>query len=220
MSITALCGKQVDVIISANAFFQGILIETGKDILVLFDGQRFVYIPLLHVHRVNLSPVINDELSNPTEISLAKDVEAISYRTILTNAKGLFTEIYVTGNISLHGYVMSVRSDYFAFYSPVYKTMLISLQHLKWLIPYNLKTPPYTLSTEKLPVIPAAAPLLRSFEEQVKKWEGELVVFDIGEDPAKIGLVKKVRDSIIELVIAGGETVYLKLSHIKSAHVP
>ncbi|GAA3321424.1 hypothetical protein GCM10020331_037210 [Ectobacillus funiculus] len=100
--------------------------------------------------------------------------------------------------------------------------MLISLQHLKWLIPYNLKkTPPYTLSNEKLPVIPAAAPLLRSFEEQVKKkWEGELVVFDIGEDPAKIGLVKKVRDSIIELVIAGGETVYLKLSHIKSAHVP
>ncbi|GAA3321421.1 hypothetical protein GCM10020331_037200 [Ectobacillus funiculus] len=98
-------------------FFQGILIETGKDILVLFDGQRFVYIPLLHVHRVNLSPVINDELSNPTEISLAKDVEAISYRTILTNAKGLFTEIYVTGNISLHGYVMSVRSDYFAFFT-------------------------------------------------------------------------------------------------------
>lgn len=98
--------------------------------------------------------------------------------------------------------------------------MLISFQHLKWLIPYNLKTPPYNLSSEKLPAIPSNIPLLRSIEEQLKKWEGELVVFDIGEDPMKIGLVKKVSDTIIELVIASGETVYLKLSHIKSAHLP
>ncbi|WP_028403460.1 hypothetical protein [Ectobacillus panaciterrae] len=220
MSVTTLCGKQVDVVISGNVFFQGILIEIGKEILVLFDGQKFVYIPLLHVHRINLSPIINDDFSDPSEPSLAKDTESISYRTILTNAKGHFTEIYVTGNISLHGYIITVRSDYFAFYSPVYKTMLISLQHLKWLIPYNLKTPPYNLSSEKLPAIPSNIPLLRSLEEQLKKWEGELVVFDIGEDPMKIGLVKKVSDTIIELVIASGETVYLKLSHIKSAHLP
>jgi hypothetical protein len=220
VSITTLCGKQVDVVISGNTFFQGIFIESGKEILVLFDGQKYIYIPFLHIHRINLSPVINNDISTPSEASLAEDADAISYRTILTNAKGLFTEIYVTGNISLHGYITSIRSDYFAFYSPVYKTMLISLYHLKWLIPYNLKTPPYTLSNEKFPVIPSKVPLLRSFEEQLKKWEGGLVVFDMGEDPMKIGLLKKVSDSIIELVVASGETVYLKLSHIKSVHLP
>ncbi|MBO9130796.1 DUF2642 domain-containing protein [Bacillus sp. 165] len=220
MSIAALCGKHVDVVISGNAFFQGTLIESGKDILVLFDSQRYIYIPLLHVHRINLSPIINDNFSDPSEAFLAKDTQSISFRTILTNAKGLFTEIYVTGNKSLHGYIITVRSDYFAFYSPVYKMMLISLHHLKWIIPYNLKTPPYTLSNEKLPVIPSSIPLLRSFEEHLKKWEGELIVFDMGEDPMKIGLVKKVSDAIIEFVIASGETIYLKLSHIKSAHLP
>ena len=220
MSITALWGKQVDVFVLGNSFFRGKLIESGKDILVLSDGERFVYIPLLHVHKINLSPIINDHFSDPTETSLAKDVKTISYRTILTNAKGLFTEIYVTGNISLHGYIIGVRNDYFAFYSPVYKMILISLHHLKWLIPYSLKTSPYTLCKKKLPIIPSDSPFLRSFREQLKKWEGELVVFDTGEDPAKIGLVKKVNETMIELVIANGETVYLKLSHIKSAHIP
>ncbi|WP_028402983.1 hypothetical protein [Ectobacillus panaciterrae] len=220
MSITTLRGKQVDVEISGKNLFQGILIESGKGIIVLFDGERFVYIPFVHVHRINLSPTINDDISNPSEGSLAEDTESISYRTILNNAKGRFTEIYVTGDISLHGYITSVRSDYFAFYSPVYKTMLISLHHLKWLVPYNLKTIPYTLSNQKLPVIPSSIPLLRSLEEQLKKWEGELVVFDIGKMSTKIGLLKKISDGIIELAVASGESVYLKLSHIKCVHLP
>ncbi|MGG1573876.1 DUF2642 domain-containing protein [Fictibacillus sp. NRS-1165] len=220
MGISVLCGKQVDVVISGNTFFQGILIETGKDILVLFDGRKFVYIPLLHVHRINVSSINNDDISAPNETSLAKDKESISYRKILTNAKGLFTEVYVTGNVSIHGYIMNVRSDYLAFYSPVYKTVLISLHHLKWLIPYHLKNPPYNLSHEKVPVIPSNIPLLSSFEDQIKKWEGELVVFDMGHNSTKIGLIKKVSEAMVELVDASGEVIYLKLSHIKSAHLP
>ena len=179
---------------SGKIFFQGKLIENVKDVLVLFDGQRYVYIPLTHVHRINQSSIINDDLDNPSETSLADDVASVSYRTILANAKGRFTEIFVTGNISLHGYIFQVRSDYFAFYSPVYKTMLISLQHLKWLIPYNLKNLPYSLKNEKLPVSPYNSPLLPSLQEQLKKWEGGLVVFDMGEDQMKIGLLKSVRN--------------------------
>jgi hypothetical protein len=220
LSKSDLRGKQIDVVISRETLFQGTLIDNGKDILVLFDGQRYVYIPLIHVHRINRSFIINDDLDDPSEKSLANDEESISYRTILANAKGRFTEIFVTGNITLHGYIFNVRSDYFAFYSPIYKTMLISLQHLKWLIPYNLKTPPYTLSNEKLPEIPYNSPLLPSLEEQIKKWTGELVVFDMGEDPMKIGLLKSVKTSMVELVVASGATVYLKLSHIKTAHLP
>lgn len=220
LMISDLQGKQIDVVMSGKICFQGRLVENGKDILILFDGQRYIYIPLIHVHRINRSSIINDDLDDPSETSLANDVSSISYRTILANAKGRFSEIFVTGNKSLHGYIFHVRSDYFAFYSPVYKMMLISLQHLKWLIPYNLKNPPYTLRDEKLLVIPYNKPLLPSLEEQLKKWEGELVVFDMGEDQMKIGFLKSVRNPMVELVVANGETVYLKLSHIKSTHLP
>ncbi|MBM7656376.1 DUF2642 domain-containing protein [Neobacillus cucumis] len=222
MSIQSLRGQIVDVVLSRDIFFQGKLIDSGKDIIVLSDGQRYIYIPLTHLHRIKRSTLIlnNEGTSSQTSPTVAVD-ESISYRTTLANAKGRFSEIYVTGQIPLHGYIFNVRSDYFAFYSPVYKTMLVSLQHLKWLIPYyNLKNSPYTLPDKKLPVIPYNQPLLPSLEEQLKKWEGELVVFDLGEDPMKIGLLKSVRNPMVEIVVANGETVYVKLSHIKSAHLP
>jgi hypothetical protein len=102
----------------------------------------------------------------------------------------------------------------------VYKLLLIPLEHLKWLTPYKHSTTPYTLCNEKLPVNPSNFPLIRYFKEQLKKTEGNLVVFDTGSAPSKIGLLKKVEDNFIELANANGETVYLKLNHIKSVHFP
>nr|WP_155891025.1 DUF2642 domain-containing protein [Ectobacillus panaciterrae] len=215
-----LLKKQIIVKITGEKFFEGILTDVGNDILVLFDGQRYLYIPLLHVHKIKLSDKTNGEISQPTGFSLSEQVKSISYRSILTNAKGLFTEIQVVGNQSLHGYITNVLSDYLVFYTPVYKTMLISLHHLKWLTLYNPNVTPYTLSMESLPIKLSNTPLQRSWEEQLKKVEGNLVIFDMGEDPDKIGLLKKVKDNLIELVTANGETMHLKLTHIKSVHVP
>jgi hypothetical protein len=231
--VTTLLGKRVHVLISGNKSFRGELTDLGEDILVLFDGQQFVYvyIPLLHVHRINHSNIDEDtnnpshfslakDINHPSEPSLAEEMESISYRSILENAKGRFIEIYVTGNKSFHGYITNVLSDYFVFYSPVYKVMFIPFHHLKWLTPYNRSITPYTLSNEKLPVNPSNVPFLRSLEEQLKTLEGKLVVFDGGEDPMKIGLLKKVKDNLVELAIANGESVYLTLTHIKSVHTP
>lgn len=215
-----LLKKQIIAKITGEKFFEGILTDVGNDILVLFDGQRYLYIPLLHVHKIKLSDKTNGEISQPTGFSLSEQVKSISYRSILTNAKGLFTEIQVVGNQSLHGYITNVLSDYLVFYTPVYKTMLISLHHLKWLTLYNPNVTPYTLSIESLPIKLSNTPLQRSWEEQLKKVEGNLVIFDMGEDPDKIGLLKKVKDNLIELVTANGETMHLKLTHIKSVHVP
>ncbi|WP_028401231.1 hypothetical protein [Bacillus panaciterrae] len=219
-NIMQLLKKQIIVKITGEKFFEGILTDVGNDILVLFDGQRYLYIPLLHVHKIKLSDKTNGEISQPTGFSLSEQVKSISYRSILTNAKGLFTEIQVVGNQSLHGYITNVLSDYLVFYTPVYKTMLISLHHLKWLTLYNPNVTPYTLSMESLPIKLSNTPLQRSWEEQLKKVEGNLVIFDMGEDPDKIGLLKKVKDNLIELVTANGETMHLKLTHIKSVHVP
>jgi len=98
--------------------------------------------------------------------------------------------------------------------------MFISLSHLKWLAPYHQNMTPYTLSHSSLPVLPNTMPMQRSLAEQLKKHEGELIVFDGGSNPMKIGLLKKVDNSIAELSIANGESIFLQLQHIKSVHMP
>ncbi|MFC7394448.1 DUF2642 domain-containing protein [Scopulibacillus cellulosilyticus] len=219
-NIKKLLNQQIEIEITGKTFFQGLLIDIGNDILVLYDGEKFYYIPLLHVHRIQLDNQTDQEINQPEELLLMQEDESISYRTVLQNAKGVFSEIYVTGDWSLHGYVTNVLSDYFVFYSPVYKTMLMSLHHLKWLTPYHKNITPYTLSKEALPVNPSSIPLRRFLEDELKRFEGKLVVFDIGENPLKIGLLKKIENKFIELVTANGETHYFTLNHIKSIHVP
>jgi hypothetical protein len=215
-----LLGKQIEVQISGKDFFKGLFIDFGQDILVLFDGQQFMYIPLLHVHSIKLSHKKNKTITHPTEQSFTEEIESISYRKVLTNAKGIFVEIYATGNISFHGYVLNVLNDYLVFYSPVYKMVLIPLNHVKWLTPYNHNVTPYTLDNKTLPVKPSNTTFSRTLEEQLKKLAGELVLFDGGKNPMKVGLLKKVENNLIELVIANGETVFLKQHHIKSVHLP
>ncbi|WP_108670133.1 DUF2642 domain-containing protein [Peribacillus acanthi] len=218
--INTLMGKQVSILLSGKTSFKGVLTDLGQDILVLYNGNQFIYIPFLHVHRIKKTIDKNEFVSNPTESAFPDEMDAISYRKILTNAKGTFSEIYVTGNLTFHGYITSVLNDYFVFYSPVYKTMFISMSHLKWLTPYNQTITPYSLSNESLPVNPSSVPLQRSLEEQLKREVGKLVVFDAGSDPMKIGKLLNVNNNLVELALANGDTVYLKLSHIKSIHLP
>ncbi|MDP4164419.1 MAG: DUF2642 domain-containing protein, partial [Bacillota bacterium] len=171
-------GKEVELEISGKTIFNGILIDLGLDMTVIFDGKKFLYIPLIHLHSIKEKIEIEIfekppqilPIQNPTETNL-------SYRKTLNNAKGQFLEIFVTGNRSIHGYITSVMNDYIVFYSPVYKTMFISMQHLKWLTPYYNQLTPYTLSKENLPVVPSSIPILRTFEEQLQKYVGKLVVF-------------------------------------------
>lgn len=68
--------------------------------------------------------------------------------------------------------------------------------------------------------MPSKVPLVRNFEEQIKKNIGELVIFDMGEVPEKVGLLKGVSNNIIELINASGEPVIWKLNHLKTMHLP
>lgn len=222
-NIQSLIGQKVELEVSGRTIFQGILVDVGQDIIVLFNGKDYFYIPFLHVHSVRANPLIELEFNEAQEMVVSpinEDQSAISYRKTLTNAKGRFVEIFVTGNKSVHGYVTNVLNDYFVFYSPVYKTMYISLNHLKWLTPYQSNVTPYTLGNEELPVKPVNTPLQRSLEEQLKKIEGNLVVFDLGDHPLKIGLLKQVQNNIVQLITASGETIYWKIPHLKSIHMP
>ncbi|WP_088013847.1 DUF2642 domain-containing protein [Gottfriedia acidiceleris] len=218
--VSTLLGEQVSVKLSGDVVFEGILTDLGQDILVLFNGIKYYYIPWMHIHMVYQKIDLIEKIKNPLEPSISQEMETISYRKILLNAKGIFSEIYVTGNITFHGYIMNVLSDYLVFYSPVFHTMYISLSHLKWITPYNHKVIPYNLNDESLAVHPSTTPLNRSLESQLKKEIGKLVIFDGGTDPMKIGLLNKVENNQLELSIASGQSVYLKLGHIKSVHLP
>lgn len=221
--IKELLGQEVEIEISGKTLFTGLLIDAGLDILVVFDGKDYLYIPLMHLHNISERTIKSNEesIEQPTsKMPFQNDQESISYRKILNNAKGQFLEIFVTGNRSIHGYITSVLNDYIVFYSPVYKTIFISMQHLKWLIPYSSSLTPYKLSNSVLPVVPTNIPLSRSFEEQLKKYEGKLLVFDLGDNPNKVGLVNSIKNNIVDLTTAGGETVFWKILHLKTVHIP
>jgi hypothetical protein len=211
-----LVGKQVKVEISGKNSCKGILIDLGLDILVLYNGQQYLYIPLVHVQHLEFDSSPDEEIENPNQVPFGHQTESISYRKILEHAQGRFVEIYVTGNKSIHGYITSLMDDYFVFYSPVYKTMYISLNHLKWLIPYQSNVVPYSI--QSLPFHPSPVTLSRTVKEICKKFKGKLVIFDLGDHPNKTGLLNKMdtNNHMIELVIANGETIYWNLQHLKT----
>jgi len=213
-------GEQVVVEISGHKQKIGILIEIGSDIIVLYTKEGdFYYMPIFHIQKVKIPRVDETEqITNPGNTPINTYTDEISLRKIVNNAKGLFVELYVTSKNSIHGYVTNLMNDYIVFYSPVFKTMFIPFQHLKWLIPYNQNQTPYGLDKQKFPVNPSSITLARTFEEQVKKLQGQMVVFDLGEDKDKIGQLKSVKDNIIELVTAREETVFSNTRHIKTLH--
>lgn len=198
---------------------KGTLIDLGNDILVLHNGTQFLYVPLVHIQQLTRCPASETDFGSPPDPPLEETAE-LSYRKVLMNAKGMFSELYITGNQSVHGYVTSIMNDFFVFYSPMYRSLFVSMRHLKTLIPYDDQTTPYALEQEKFPVNPTPASLARTFEQQLKKFEGEFVVLDLGEHPGKIGLLKSVTGNMAELVTADGSSTFIHLDHVKTIHKP
>lgn len=219
--LSHLIGKNINLEISGKLELYGKLIDAGLDILVLYNGQ-YLYIPFGHVQRIKEDPQTDYEWDGdfqPVQ-PIDTNTDTISYRKILIHAKGIFVSLYVEGNKTIHGYLTSVMNDYFVFYSPAHKVMYISMNHLKWLIPFNKNITPYSLSHENLPVNPTSFPLARTFTEQCKKLENKMVILDNGDHPEKIGLLKKVLDNKMVLVTAEGEIVYWNCEHLKTIHFP
>jgi hypothetical protein len=218
MDFENLIGKYIELEISGGIFQKGTLVDSGLDIIVLYDGknQHFLYIPFTHVQRLKETSFDEDNyyFQPPAEKPIETDV--ISFRKALTIAKGLFVQVYVTGNISFHGYLTSIMNDYFVFHSPLYKAMFISMNHVKWIIPYPSNTTPYSLDKQKFQLSSPLSSLARSFEEQLKKVENQLVILDGGDHSEKIGLLQKVQDNKAILITAEGEKVYRNLEHIKT----
>jgi hypothetical protein len=217
-NLTCLLGKNIELELSGKIQHIGILTDFGKDILVIYNGEKFLYIPLTHIHHFQLYQTVDNRLDIevPEKNGLEMPADRISYRNTLYNAKGIFSEIYVAGNHSIHGYVRNVLSDYFVFYSPIHKMVFISLYHLKWLIPYPDNRIPYSLHTDRFLAYESAITFARTFKEQIKKMEGRMVMLDLGGTANKAGLLSKVDDTIIELIMPYEQKLYWNTQHIKT----
>jgi hypothetical protein len=99
MVFKELMGKNIEIEISGGNFYSGILVDSGLDILVLYVGRsdRFFYIPTVHIQRVKEAKVDQNsvEYEPPSEKPLKPEPQTISFRGILTNAKGRFVEVYI-----------------------------------------------------------------------------------------------------------------------------
>lgn len=213
-------GKIVDIEITGGEIRHVLLIDIGTDVIVVYNGINFLYIPFLHIHYIKQNTEETIEMNSPPDIPIVNETDMISYRKILNNAKGLFVEIYITGNQTIHGYFTSIMNDYFIFYSPVHHTIFISLNHLKYLIPHPPNSTPYSINPNQFPFNPTNVPLARTFDQQLKKVEGKIIVLDLGESPNKIGLLREIKDGVIQLITANGEPLHWNLNHIKTAHLP
>ncbi|CAH2716019.1 hypothetical protein BACCIP111895_03203 [Neobacillus rhizosphaerae] len=222
MNLKNMKGKYIKLDISGKKLISGLLVDIGSDIWVVFNGNDYLYIPIVHIQNwIFLKQNEIAEINNNDEPTpIYNHNEEISLRKTLTSAKGIFTEIYVTSKQALHGYIISIMNNYFVFYSPIYKTMFISLNHLKWLIPYTNHQRPYGLSNASLPVNPSNITFARSFEVQIEKLIGELIIFNIGENEDMIGKIQGIKNNFVELISAKEDPVYINLQTIKTVHMP
>ena len=221
MSIKSNRGKYIKLELSGKKYISGLLCDIGSDVWVVFNGTDYLYIPAIHIQNWQyMKQEEIDEINFSDEPApIYNNNEETSFRKTLNAARGIFTEIFVTSNQSLHGYIISIMNNYFVFYSPIYKTMFISLNHLKWLIPYSSNQRPYGLSNANLPVNPSNVTFARSFEVQIEKLTGELIVFNIGENENVIGKIQGIKGNFVELISAKEDPVYLNLQHIKTMHM-
>lgn len=216
-----LVNEIVNIEISGKKKINGTLIDVGSDIAVVFNGKDYVYIPLIHIQNIKLADANEYDILGPKEPSAfvsEDDSNDLSLRKVLTRGKGMFVEIFVTGKQELHGYLTSIMNNYFVFHSPVFKTMYITLNHLKWIIPYTQEKRPYGLESHNFPIQPTNTLLARSFEVQMEKFKNKMVVINLGENNTHIGKINNIAEQMVEIQTARDEPVLINLHHIKAFH--
>lgn len=212
----------VQIEVSGKIFISGRLIDLGTDTLVLFDGEDYRYMSLVHIQNIKVDVNNDRDIQIPTDppgISFEYEKDVMSLRKVLTLAKGEFVEIYVTSGKPLHGYISSIMNNYFVFHSPIYKTMYIAINHLKWLIPYTNRQAPYGLGNQNFPMPAANTSLARTFEVQIEKFKNTIVIFNVGESDNHVGKINNIEEEIIELQTAKDRALMINFHHIKTIHL-
>lgn len=215
-SLSSYIGKIIEVELSSKKNITGKLIEVGSNIIVLFNGNHFVYLPVQHILCLKKGQSADSDFLSGDVSPILKDGNQLSLRKILTNAVGIFVEILISGGHVVYGYIKDIQDDYIVFHSPAFKTMSIPIAHVKWLIPYINQTP-YQINSGQQSV-PSEGSFAQTFKEQLKVCIGKMVIFDVGKDPQKVGYLTNVEDDLVELITGNGQILHLNIEHLKSLH--
>ncbi|KAA8783129.1 DUF2642 domain-containing protein [Paenibacillus amylolyticus] len=214
-------GKTIEFELSGCKLpIQGEVIDAGEDIIVVYGNQRYIYVPLHHIQTMHFTK--SEETSTNMDVPAPDpemDHDNISYRKVLMNARGRFSEISIGGR-TLHGYITSIMNDYFIFYSPLHHSVYVSIHHLKYIIPSPSNSRPFAMEHQHFPIQPSSISLSRTLDQQLQKMAGELVILNLGYKPEQTGLLKSINDKLLEVIDADGSTRFMHTSHVQTLHLP
>ncbi|GAB6182032.1 hypothetical protein JCM14036_33510 [Desulfotomaculum defluvii] len=212
--LTDNIGKHM-IIELAGKTQEGILVDCGLDIAVLFNGQNYVYLPVAHIRHLRLCIFNNLDPPNTIIGPINVSTDRISYRQILERAKGLFIEIAVVGDHLIYGYIKEVFIDYLVFFSPVYNTILVPFEHLKWLCLLNSDQTYYTLNVQDINKGTISFNTAPTFKEQFQHIIGRIIQINMENSPYNSGLLKDITGEFINLITAKEERVFINIKHIQ-----
>lgn len=221
-TIQSLIKEIVKVEVSGKKLISGTIIDLGSDLLVLFNGKDFMYIPLEHIQNLERDQNNEEDIQGPTEDPSIKAIEEqqdLTFKETLEISIGRNVEIYVTDNQPLHGQITNVQDDYFVFYSPIYKTMYIPIAHLKWLIPFAQNESLYGLNEKNRIVRSNSGVHAHTFKKQIEKFINRIVVLNIGGVKSHNGKIISIDEQIIEVQKVRTNAIYLNTNHIKTLHL-
>jgi len=209
--------------VTGKKILKGIIIDSSSELVVLFNGKEFFYIPFNHIHEIKIDDVNEDGLKIPSSITQDKifndSNEEMTFAKVLTKSLGTFLEIQVLNNQPFHGYISSILNDYIVFQSPVYKKMYIPIKHIKTIVPYSHQQKPYQLTDDEFLITACNEHFPSTFEAQIGNLRNKLIVLNLSEKNNFTGKITEIKGSIIQFQTAK-DIVYYNLQHIKTIHTP
>ena len=212
--------EYVTVSLIGDKLFKGIIFDSGSDIIVLFNGEDFIYIPVSHIEYI-VEDTPDAEFAEPSSfLSIISNnlQKELSLDSVLKEAKGVYQELCTINKKSLHGTILDVLDDYIVFYSPIYKKIYIAKRHVKWLIPYMPNERPYDLSEAELNWQQAEKECPKYFAQQIAQLTNKLVVLNLSEKIHHIGKIKNISDTMLELQTVRAKSIHVNIAHIQTIH--
>lgn len=204
--------------LSGKKIVTGTIIEACNEIIVLFTGRDYVYIPVAHIQNYKVNNNKEDEVNAPLiPPSIIPDEATVelSLQNVIEQAKGMFVELGVTGSQTMYGWITHIMDDYIVFQSPLFGNTFISITHIKWLIPFSEHEQLYGLDNHDITVLTTTQTFEKRFVEQLKSLSNKFVVLDMGKSQHQLGRIKNVDDQIVEIQNARNHSIFFNISHIK-----
>ncbi|WP_100330016.1 hypothetical protein [Bacillus xiapuensis] len=220
MRLEEYVGEFILVELTGETELAGLFFELGEDVMVLYKETEFFYIPFFHVKnikRFTASGAASPSFKLKTAAPFPKQ---LCLEEILETAKGLFVEITVSNGHVFHGCITVVMNDYIVFFSPVFQTILIPIQHIIQLLPYPHTARPYGFKNSSSLTASTDKTFAVTFDGQLNNMTGSFLTCNIGSKDAISGKLLDKEKHCISLLTSRETEIHLNIQHIQSLMCP